>query len=392
MIFLMILSVFVGCEKEEVPTHKEEYGILAFAFDKSELDERSLKASEGYSLDNVSAAVVTIEKDGVALESYNSKQIALNNWGTGVYTTEDVQLLVGADYSLTKFELKNAEGTVIYAIPLAGSELADKVEKPLPITFAITKDESTPVNVEVISTEEREVAQFGYVQFVVTDKTDNGSNTVVEGEMIDSRDGQTYKTVTIGNQVWMAENLAYLPSVNTLDDISDTDPFYYVYNYEGDNVNAAKAHSSYNSFGVLYNGAAALQVAPEGWHLPTDEEWKELEMTLGMSQEDADATDWRGAIAPQLKSTEGWDDYYEEPGNGTNETGFNILSGGAMSGLSRRFDDIGKRTYMWTSSKDINRPGVNVLYYRQLAYYYDGVDRYTAGMQSAFYVRLVKDK
>ena len=399
-IFLMSLFAFVGCGKDDGVIPKAEYGKLAFVFDKSELDANSMKAGSVYSLDEVTAAVVTIKKAGVVLENYNTKQISLNNWGSGVYTTEDIQLEVGADYSLAKFELLNSADVVIYATPLEGSELADKVVYPLPIAFEISKDMTTPVDVEVISTEERVVEQFGYVHFVVSDKTDNGGDPVVEGEMIDngdgtitdSRDNHVYKIVTIGDHVWMAENIAYLPSVNTYSEVSQDDPYYYVYGYNGGDLEVAKAEPNYTTYGVMYNGPAALAVAPKGWHLPSDEEWKEMEMFLGMSQENADKlNEYRGIIAPQLKATEGWDDFGTLPGGGSNETGFTALPGGYFGGSVGLFKKEGEIGSFWTSTRrDMNT--YKNLFIRELDNYYAGVGRSSINMSSAVSVRLVKDK
>jgi len=113
----------------------------------------------------------------------------------------------------------------------------------------------------------------------------------------DSRDGNVYNWVKIGDQVWMAENLAYLPSVNQVADGSEdvAGSYYYVYGYDGTDVTAAKATSNYTTYGVLYNWTAAMAssvssnanpsevqgVCPSGWHLPSDAEWTELTDYLG---------------------------------------------------------------------------------------------------------------
>jgi uncharacterized protein (TIGR02145 family) len=98
---------------------------------------------------------------------------------------------------------------------------------------------------------------------------------------IDNRDGKSYKYIQIGTQVWMAENLAWLPSVSPPDVGSFTAPFYYVYDCRGISVSAAKATGNYSVYGVLYNWMAALTACPAGWHLPSDTEWTILPDFLG---------------------------------------------------------------------------------------------------------------
>jgi uncharacterized protein (TIGR02145 family) len=83
---------------------------------------------------------------------------------------------------------------------------------------------------------------------------------IISGTFTDTRDGNVYNWVQIGDQVWMAENLAYLPSVNRVDDGSEdaTGSYYYVYGYDGTNVAEAKATTNYTTYGVLYNWTAAM--------------------------------------------------------------------------------------------------------------------------------------
>jgi len=114
------------------------------------------------------------------------------------------------------------------------------------------------------------------------------------GSFTDNRDGNTYKTVIIGEQEWMAENLRYLPEVNTNEEFFDaannSEPAYGVYGYNGSVVEEAMAHEHYNNYGVLYNWWAAILasdekeqqtdlnqgVCPVGWHLPDNEDWEKL--------------------------------------------------------------------------------------------------------------------
>ena len=125
----------------------------------------------------------------------------------------------------------------------------------------------------------------------------NGEPGNGEETMTDARDGKVYKTVTLGTQVWMAENLAYLPEVHPSEVAADsgTNKCYYVLNYQGTDTNAAKKTEEYDKFGVLYNWFAANDcnttegadaeaipsgvrgACPEGWHLPSRAEWQLME-------------------------------------------------------------------------------------------------------------------
>jgi uncharacterized protein (TIGR02145 family) len=129
------------------------------------------------------------------------------------------------------------------------------------------------------------------------------------------KDGKNYKTVTIGAQTWMAENLAYLPSINSPETYSNTVSCYYVYDYNGTNVSEAKSIANYATYGVLYNWPAAMSACPTGWHLPSEDEWASLSTNLG-----GDAV-----AGSKMKSVTGW----QSPNNGaTNESCFSGLPGG----------------------------------------------------------------
>ncbi len=181
----------------------------------------------------------------------------------------------------------------------------------------------------------------------------------------------------------MAENLAYLPSVSPPASESYTDPFYYVYGYEGTDVSAAKATANYSTYGVLYNWPAALTACPAGWHLPSDAEWKQLEMYLGMTQAQADATGYRGTDqGTQMKTTSGW---YNN-GNGTNSSGFSGLPGGYRNRLGS-FDLVGYGGYWWSSTEGSSRTA----WTRYLGYTNASVRRYDGYEAYGFSVRCLRD-
>jgi len=138
------------------------------------------------------------------------------------------------------------------------------------------------------------------------------------GTYTDSRDGKTYKTVKIGTQTWMAENLAY-----------KTDSGCWAYENNKSNV---------TTYGYLYNWETANNVCPAGWHLPSDAEWTTLTDYVG----------GESVAGGKLKSTTGW----SSPNTGaTNESGFTALPGGSSSN-DKKYDVAGNYGSWWTSTED----------------------------------------
>lgn len=136
----------------------------------------------------------------------------------------------------------------------------------------------------------------------------------------DLRDKQVYKTVTIGEQTWMAQNMNYKISRHSwcYDDYS----------------------GNCEEFGLLYDWAAAMNACPDGWRLPSDDDWYELfENTNGI-----------GKNGKTMKSTSGWDD----DGNGEDSFGFTVLPGGDRSS-DARYVKKGAYAFLWSASeKDDN--------------------------------------
>lgn len=150
------------------------------------------------------------------------------------------------------------------------------------------------------------------------------------GTLNDTRDGTVYKTVKIGNQWWMAENLNYKKLVDS-------------WCYEDNSANC-------EIYGRLYEFSTAYYACPDGWHLPSDKEWKELELFLGMSQSDTDSEGSRrnsGDVGIKLRSVNGWGG----DNNGSNESGFNALPGGYwMNVEAYNYQNLGGLAYFWTKS------------------------------------------
>ena len=172
-----------------------------------------------------------------------------------------------------------------------------------------------------------------------------------QGEFTVNYHGYDYELVEIGEQCWFSENCRYLPQVSPSSEGSNTSPYYYIYGYGGSAVAEAKATYNYETYGVLYNWPAVMTegICPSGWHIPTDLEWQNMEMALGMSVSGAYSTGNRGTDQGyQMKSTSGWN----SGGNGSNSSGFTGSPGGIS--YSGGFTSGGDTGYWWSSSASGN--------------------------------------
>lgn len=214
----------------------------------------------------------------------------------------------------------------------------------------------------------------------------------------DSRDGKTYNTVLIGDQCWMKENLAYLPAVSPPNQGSESNPYYYVYNYQGTDINEAKATENYRNYGVLYNWLASLAACPSGWHLPSYTEWTDLTDFL-IAQGFPNTNDPVGAgnalkSCRQIESPIGaecstlnhprWES--DATHYGFDEFGFSALPNGIYD-PSGVFSHIGSRGYFWTSTED-SPSGVKI----QAIFNWDSeISRGNIGKSAGMSLRCVKN-
>jgi uncharacterized protein (TIGR02145 family) len=178
--------------------------------------------------------------------------------------------------------------------------------------------------------------------------------TITYGTFTDNRDGQTYKTVTIGTQTWMAQNI----------------------NYKTDSSWCYKnADSNCVKYGRLYYWNTAKTVCPNGWKLPDTADWNRLVVTVGGEK----------IGGKKLKSKSGW---YENR-NGTDDFGFSLLpSGFGYPNADDTFCDIGGGGYWWTAT--VCADGFACV--RELSYHLDNVSEFLGGGGEAYSVRCVADR
>ena len=203
------------------------------------------------------------------------------------------------------------------------------------------------------------------------------SAEVTKGSITDTRDGHSYKTVTIGSQTWMAQNLNY-ETANSYcysNNASNCTKYGRLYTWAAamDSVGSWSANGKGCGYGKTCSPTYPVRgVCPEGWHLPTQTEWNTLFTAVG----------GQSTAGKMLKSTSGWN----SSGNGTDAYSFSALPAGGRGG-NGHFNYEGNNAYFWSSTDD------NSYYaYSMILYYngdYAGLDDGNEGY--GFSVRCVKD-
>ena len=211
-------------------------------------------------------------------------------------------------------------------------------------------------------------------------------------------DGNVYKTVKLGNQVWMAENLrttryADGTPIPLGTEASSTTAYRY---YPDDNS------ANVSDYGYLYNWAAVMNgsasseanpsgvqgICPDGWHVPSDAEWTELTNYV-KSQSQYVCGDYTGNIAKALASETGWKPDDEECAAGNNPsannaTGFSARPAGFYNGI---YNNFGNTAYFWSATQS----GSYNAYYRTLFYTNAIVNRNNYNKNRGYSVRCVRN-
>jgi len=165
------------------------------------------------------------------------------------------------------------------------------------------------------------------------------------GKFKDTRDGKTYKTIKIGDQVWLAENFAFEPSIGKY------------WSYDDDKSNL-------KIYGYLYDWETAKAVCPEGWHLPSKAEFETLVKNY-------DGLGYKSYIALNEKG----------------ESGFNSLNGGARS-IDEEFYGIDGYGEYWTSTKGENEKA----WFLYIGLFGKRTDMDEISIEYGYSVRYIKDQ
>ena len=228
---------------------------------------------------------------------------------------------------------------------------------------------SSPYTYDWITTDDN-TGNFKITAIAVDNSGDDGVDFITislnEIGTVTDYDGNIYNWSRIGEQTWMIENLksthysdgTEIPLVESVygwENLDDTDKGYSYFENSASNSDV---------YGALYNWAAVMNnenssdnipsgvqgVCPTGWHLPSDAEWKEIEVFLGMDTVDVDNIGWRG-VNQSGKMKEAGTEHWDSPNTGaTNESGFTALPGGYRIYYGT-FNELGFGAYFWSATE-----------------------------------------
>jgi uncharacterized protein (TIGR02145 family) len=172
----------------------------------------------------------------------------------------------------------------------------------------------------------------------------------------DPRDGKVYKTVKIGDQIWMAENLAY-----------KTKNGHWVFAYDS---------TIRPQYGILYDWEAAKTACPKGWHLPSDSEWMTLINNLG----------GKDIAGLKMLTLENWS---EQRQSTLNSSGFSAFPAGCMTTFDKYIQQTDVAAYYWSSSQDKD----GFVFYININFPNGQMDnKYASQKAFGYSVRCIKDK
>lgn len=252
------------------------------------------------------------------------------------------------------------DGALIDGLVNASNKYVCDAEK-----FRIATEDETALNLGCTSYNQNHTLLFEdeweIVTWICLEKWNKKDRSFKYGSLKDSRDNQTYKTVKIGNQIWMAENLNYAPGgVSSMgsyawsgcyNNMADSCAKYgRLYTWE---VAMNKASCAYDKkCNATLNPAVPVRgVCPQGWHLPSHYEFEELinfiDPTFGYGGHTTGASS--STTGKYLKSKTGWN-YYSASTVGTDAYGFSALPGGYRNSQGN-FDYAGHETSFWSSGE-----------------------------------------
>jgi uncharacterized protein (TIGR02145 family) len=210
-------------------------------------------------------------------------------------------------------------------------------------------------------------------------KTTAVFNSQLTYEIVSDQDGNIYKTITIGTQTWMAENLRTTSYQNgeAIPEVTDTTAWKNLSSGAYCNYNNTKNIDTIATYGRLYNGftvSDSRNIAPKGWHVPTNAEWITLITYLG------------GDTVAGSKLKEKDTTHWQSPNKGTtNESGFTALPAGYRD-TKGKFLSMSFYSQWWSNETDAANANLRSMYY-----FSNDIGSGSVSMKYGFSIRCVKD-
>lgn len=350
----------------------------------------ALKAGYGYTADDLAAAQVTLQ--GIRTEgacSFETGSCTVSGAAVDVTPHGELTLQDGLLTGLSAIVIPQriAAGTTFVSI-LAGDERFDyrpsseldlQGGRRAVLTLTLSQSfEGVTVQTDVTVTD----------WVPGGDESLNGDEILPpSGTSVEDGDGNSYGILHIGRQYWMDANLRTTRYNDGTPIQQISDGTVWMASEEGACCAYGNDPANGERYGLLYNRAAVRthKLCPEGWHVPTVEDWDALGAALGGTQNDFGS--WLG-VAPQLKALQGWPDGE----SATNETGFGGLPGGSLRAdpndpTVAKFYYAGTNGYWWSDS-DFS---AEMTYYYGLRTQGDALDQYVGDRHSGLSVRCVHD-
>jgi uncharacterized protein (TIGR02145 family) len=312
--------------------------------------------------------------------SIKYKNMELLKDGTAIVGDESSSIAVNWKIENDRFYLTHPLGAQSWGYKISGS------------TLTLTDNDSKVSKYKTEKAIEEEAAAA-----VAAFNARLSKGTVLADPLKDSRDGKTYKTVKIDEQVWMAENLNYKVEGSKCGDIDNPKTKrinnkdykngyteYTVYPLLDDNTKGC------DKYGRLYNWETAMKACPKGWHLPSDKDWYALYRSIDTASSDG----YSKTGGKHLKAKEGWN--YSSNGkdysvNAEDTFGFSALPGGIViyngSDIDGYLRSVGEHCVLWSSSNiSVHEMGTHDGIVESDINYYKKYDK-----SPLFSIRCVKD-
>lgn len=259
-ILLVILGVIVTCEKDKSSSKKVEDETKI----KEEIKAEKISSAMGGSIEMESGIKIEFPSNALSVD----KNI----------TVEIIDPTLDENEEKIADGLKGAKVSALVRCGPDGTTFKYPVQLTIPYYSKLFPKEYPVDSIVVVSYSGDSIELLPFVidkaSETVTAEAMHFSDIVIlstNGILI--FEGKIYNTVIINGKEWMAENFAYLPQVSPPTTQSTTEPLYYVLGYHGTSIEDAKATDSYSRYGALYNWSSALEACPDGWHIPSKDEW-----------------------------------------------------------------------------------------------------------------------